>query len=682
MANQPEVTSYDAGVYQLEITDPVDGGVGAKTNAPLLALSNRTNWLKKHIDDLEAGNTIPDGIARINSPPFTGTPTAPTQAPGDDSTRLATDAFVQAAVNGQAGVSIAGNATTTLTQAQWGTSTIVLTGAVTGNKAVVFPSKAGNWQVINNTTGNFTVTLKTAAGTGVVVTRGNSTNIYCDGANIWLRQTDFISPALTGTPTAPTATIGTNNDQIATMAALLQGMAAFGLGSTDLTDLLSLDMNNLRATGFYQVGNPSTNMPPGMNSGVAIVATNAQSWTQQLFLPQSRNKMFQRCSDGANGFTDWREIAGLDSPVFTGNPTAPTPALGDSDTSIATTEFVQKAMAAFGIGVDSPTQVTDLNTATAGGAYRAQGGAANSVGTGVVTFLTIPFNTGGCCQVLSQLTASGSPMWYRAQTAGNWSAWQRFAITDSPTFTGTPTAPTPEQFATGDRLATLDFLNRRGVEYRNIVGLSSSITLTADHVGCHIVVQGPGAATITLPLANSVAVGATITLQSNTTINATNTIARQGTSDTIIAVVNGVATSTTSFSLLFGDTISLTSNGNSWYASSNSTAAFIAAQFLKGQSLASNGYLKIPGGLVIQWGTNATDSSGSGSITLPTAFANLALAVYLTPLLGQAINATISLRNNSLTKTSFAVNSTQGGAGASTTAPATSLGYTWLAIGY
>lgn len=37
--------------------------------------------------------------------------------------------------------------------------------------------------------------------------------------------------------------------------------------------------------------------------------------------------------------------APLDSPSFTGNPTAPTPSAGDSDTSIATTAFVQNALA-------------------------------------------------------------------------------------------------------------------------------------------------------------------------------------------------------------------------------------------------------------------------------------------------------------------------------------------------
>lgn len=34
-------------------------------------------------------------------------------------------------------------------------------------------------------------------------------------------------------------------------------------------------------------------------------------------------------------------LAPLNSPIFTGNPTAPNPAYGDDDTSIATTSFVQ-----------------------------------------------------------------------------------------------------------------------------------------------------------------------------------------------------------------------------------------------------------------------------------------------------------------------------------------------------
>jgi len=53
MANQPENPVWETGIYQLEITDPVEGGVGGKSNEPLLQLANRTKFLydlvKPHI---------------------------------------------------------------------------------------------------------------------------------------------------------------------------------------------------------------------------------------------------------------------------------------------------------------------------------------------------------------------------------------------------------------------------------------------------------------------------------------------------------------------------------------------------------------------------------------------------------------------------------------------------------
>jgi hypothetical protein len=53
--------------------------------------------------------------------------------------------------------------------------------------------------------------------------------------------------------------------------------------------------------------------------------------------------------------------APLASPIFTGNPTAPTPSPGDNDTSIATTAFVAAAVTAGG----SPGALTLISTLTA-----------------------------------------------------------------------------------------------------------------------------------------------------------------------------------------------------------------------------------------------------------------------------------------------------------------------------
>lgn len=74
------------------------------------------------------------------------------------------------------------NANVTLTALQYGKPIIIITGLLTSNLNLIFPAIAKSWIVINNTTGAFTITCKTAAGTGVVVV--NSQMIVGDGTNI------------------------------------------------------------------------------------------------------------------------------------------------------------------------------------------------------------------------------------------------------------------------------------------------------------------------------------------------------------------------------------------------------------------------------------------------------------------------------------------------------------------
>lgn len=349
MANQPETASYAAGVYQLEIADSVDGGVGAKSNAPLLALASRTAYLKAHMDSLEAGTMVPPGFALLNSPNFTGSPTGPTQAVGDNTTKLATTAFVQATVNSTITVDVAGAATTTLTQAQWGPAIIKLTGAITANKAVVLPNISGHWQVVNNSTGAFTITLKTAAGTGVVLTAGMSSNIYCDGTNVTLQQTDFISPALTGIPTAPTAVAATNTTQIATTAYVQQ--AANGMltksvaGGVDVTlSAAEAGYATMKFTGAL-TANINVIVPTTTNSWRIINATTGAFTLNVKTAAGTGTGITQGLTwgvlcDGVNvidGITDFYSVA------LTGVPTAPTAAPGASSTQIATTAFVTAA---------------------------------------------------------------------------------------------------------------------------------------------------------------------------------------------------------------------------------------------------------------------------------------------------------------------------------------------------
>lgn len=50
MANLPETSEFTVGVYQLEITDPVEGGELGISNLQAKALANRTKWLKDQHD--------------------------------------------------------------------------------------------------------------------------------------------------------------------------------------------------------------------------------------------------------------------------------------------------------------------------------------------------------------------------------------------------------------------------------------------------------------------------------------------------------------------------------------------------------------------------------------------------------------------------------------------------------
>lgn len=68
MANQPEVAVYEAGIYQFETTDVVEGGVGGIDNRPLLELANRTAYLKQHVDTAETNiTTLGTSIATVSS---------------------------------------------------------------------------------------------------------------------------------------------------------------------------------------------------------------------------------------------------------------------------------------------------------------------------------------------------------------------------------------------------------------------------------------------------------------------------------------------------------------------------------------------------------------------------------------------------------------------------------------
>lgn len=87
------------------------------------------------------------------------------------------------------------NANVTLSSTQAARAHITFSGALTAALNIVFPNWVKDWTVVNNTTGAFALTCKTAAGTGVAIPQnGSPTKIRGDGTNI-TQAAENIAPA-------------------------------------------------------------------------------------------------------------------------------------------------------------------------------------------------------------------------------------------------------------------------------------------------------------------------------------------------------------------------------------------------------------------------------------------------------------------------------------------------------
>lgn len=108
--------------------------------------------------------------------------------------------------------------------------------SLTATRNVIIPNVDKLYTFKNSTTGGQSIVVKTSAGVGITVPNGKTVSLYCNGTDCLTMQDYYASPtidtpALTGTPTAPTASAGTNTTQIATTAfvqAALQAMYPVG----------------------------------------------------------------------------------------------------------------------------------------------------------------------------------------------------------------------------------------------------------------------------------------------------------------------------------------------------------------------------------------------------------------------------------------------------------------------
>lgn len=97
-------------------------------------------------------------------------------------------------------LNVAGSSNVTETSAQAQNIIQQFTGILTGNINVIVPNTVQLYYAFNNTTGPFTLTMKTAAGSGIIIAQGSHVILYCDGTNVVNAFTSSFGGALSIDP--------------------------------------------------------------------------------------------------------------------------------------------------------------------------------------------------------------------------------------------------------------------------------------------------------------------------------------------------------------------------------------------------------------------------------------------------------------------------------------------------
>ena len=72
----------------------------------------------------------------------------------------------------------------TLSAAENRNPIVVCTGTLSANVNLIVETQKKNFWVYNNTSGAYSLTVKTSGGTGVAITQGYWSKVYCDGTNV------------------------------------------------------------------------------------------------------------------------------------------------------------------------------------------------------------------------------------------------------------------------------------------------------------------------------------------------------------------------------------------------------------------------------------------------------------------------------------------------------------------
>ncbi len=391
---------------------------------------------------------ITNGLARLQSPAFTGSPTAPTPAAASSDASIATTAFVRAAM------------------ALFGIGTITTSPSITDFDDVTLPTGlyyAGGTGNVANPPPN------TSGGQGFVLHK-----VYGSGAfQLFSRygHADLYYRSKAGTA-------WTNWRQVGQEALRL-----IGFGDVDVNVMANVDDATI-ASGFYYTSSSDANRPLGTNGVILHKMTGTAGF--QLFQPGGVDRlMYRRRAGGV--WQSWRDIDastfGIGSTTY--QPNWPNTSLDDCTGVLSGVYRTIAATTGLPAGISTASVLKYwIRDAVTAGVYQ------------VVQELTNTLTGRKFTRVAPSNGTAAAP---------NWSAWREEVYTDSPAFTGNPTAPTAAQFDNDTSIATTEFVQRALGGLSAVVAYTANTTLTA--ADCGKLVGVSGNVTITLPLSSAIPAG-------------------------------------------------------------------------------------------------------------------------------------------------------------------------------
>ena len=375
----------------------------------------------------------PPDFALIHSPEFTGTPTAPTPTADNDSMQIANTGWVKDRIDGLGTVF-----------------------NLKGTKA-----NAASLPTSNNTIGD--VWYVTAESVGYIWLK-DSTNV-----ERWEKFGEPISLPATYTPSAHSHAWSEITSTPATYTPSSHTHTWASISNPPSSYTPSAHTHDYAASSHSHVWSAITN-PPSSYTPSAHTHTWANiSNPPSSYTPSAHSHAWSQITNTPTTYTPsahtHADLAPINSPQFTGTPTAPSPNSDNNSTAIANTAWVNAA-------ISSALEATDFITAEDLPATYTP-----SVHTHTWANISNPpasYTPSSHSHSWSEIT--NTPASYTPSTHTH----SEYALINSPQFTGTPTAPDIdfEETPTYSQIATENWVNQKVI---------TVITITAEEIDREIV---------------------------------------------------------------------------------------------------------------------------------------------------------------------------------------------------